>query len=123
MTDNLKVVLLLVLAPPLLALGIWLLFRLRRDPRERERRRREYVNLRGRLGDGIITEADREMLYYSYTIRGVVYMASQEIAPLVDRIAVSPERLIGGPVTLKYDVNNPANSIVICETWSGLRTT
>jgi hypothetical protein len=122
MTDNLKVILLLVLAPPLLGLGIWLLFRLRRDPRERERRRRDWVNLRGRLGDGVITEADHEMLYYSYSIRGVVYMASQEIAPLVDRIAVPPERLIGGPVTLKYDVNNPANSIVICETWSGLRT-
>jgi len=30
MTDNLKVVLLLALAPPLLALGVWLLFRLRR---------------------------------------------------------------------------------------------
>ena len=121
MTDNVKVVLLLVLAPPLLALGIWLLFRLRRDPRERERRRRDWVNLRGRLGDGVITEAEREMLYYSYTIRGVVYIASQDIAPLLDRIAVPPERLIG-PVTLKYDVNNPANSIVICETWSGLRT-
>ena len=120
MTDNLKVVLLLALAPPLLAFGIWLLFRLRRDPHERERRRRDYINLRGRLGDGLITEADHDMLYYSYSIRGVVYMASQDIAPLIDRIAIPPERLIG-PVTLKYDVNNPANSIVICETWSGLR--
>ncbi|MDP8982543.1 MAG: hypothetical protein M3O35_18350 [Acidobacteriota bacterium] len=120
MTDNWKVVLLLALAPPLLGFGVWLLFRLRRDPNERERRRRDYINLRGRLGDGLITEADHDMLYYSYSIRGVVYMASQDIAPLIDRIGIPPERLIG-PVTLKYDVNNPANSIVICENWSGLR--
>jgi len=32
-----------------------------------------------------------------------------------------PQRLIGA-VTLKYSPRNAANSIVVCEEWSGLRT-
>ena len=31
-----------------------------------------------------------------------------------------PDRLIG-PVYMKYTPRNPANSIIVCEQWSGLR--
>ena len=32
-----------------------------------------------------------------------------------------PGTVLVGPVTLKYSTRNPANSIIICEEWSGLR--
>jgi len=59
-------------------------------------------------------------LYYSYCIRGVQYEASQDITTLRDYLPSEPERLIG-VATLKYATNNPANSILICEEWSGVR--
>ena len=48
------------------------------------------------------------------------YTASQDIGTLRDRLPAEPERLIG-VASLKYSPNNPANSILICEDWSGLR--
>jgi hypothetical protein len=37
-----------------------------------------------------------------------------------DQLPDDTERL-GGMVTIKYSGQNPANSILICEEWSGLR--
>ena len=87
---------------------------------KRERRRRLSVNRDGRLGDAIITEATDDTLYYSYSIRGVQYAASQDISTLREKLPAEPDRLIG-IVSLKYAPKNPANSILICEEWSGLR--
>jgi hypothetical protein len=39
---------------------------------------------------------------------------------LRDLLPAEPERLIGWS-GMKYSSNNPANSILICEEWSGLR--
>lgn len=78
------------------------------------------VHLRGRLGDALITESSEDALYYTYSVRGVQYTASQDITNLRDRLPAEPERLIGH-VSLKYATNNPANSILLCEEWSGLR--
>ena len=111
--------LLLLLAGLLFLLGIWSLFRVRRDPKDRERRRRQAVNRYGRLGDAIITEVAGDTLYYSYSVRGVVYTASQDISQLKDVLPDKPERLVG-PVTLKYTPRNPANSIIVSENWSGV---
>ena len=36
-------------------------------------------------------------------------------------IPADSHRLIGRPASLKYSVQNPANSILLCEEWSGLR--
>src|ERR1051326_5435466 len=94
---------------------------MRGNPEKRERRRRLYLHQHGRLVDALITEATETMLYYSYSVRGVQYEASQDISALRDRLPIAPERLIG-PAGLKYSSKNPANSILVCEEWSGLRS-
>lgn len=93
---------------------------LRRSPEKRERKRRLEVNRQGRLGDAFITEANEESIYYQYWVNRVQYTASQDVASLRDRLPAPPERLIG-VASVKYAVRNPANSILICEEWSGLR--
>ena len=95
--------------------------RIRGTPEKRERKRRLLVHRQGRLGDAVITESSEDALYYSYSVRGVQYAASQDISTLRDHLPAEPERLIG-PASLKYATNNPANSILLCEEWSGLRT-
>jgi hypothetical protein len=50
----------------------------------------------------------------------VEYTASQDISKLRDRLPEDPQTWIG-PVTIKYLPRNPANSIVVCEDWSGFR--
>lgn len=113
--------LLLFAAAGLVGLLFWLLRRIRRDPEEKERRRRLAVNLTGRLGDAEITDVENNSVYYSYSVRGVAYTAAQDISRLREFLPDQPERLIG-PVSLKYAPGNPANSIIVCEDWSGLRT-
>jgi len=110
----------LAISAALIILGVYILFRIRRNPKDLEQRRRLAVNLHGRLGDATITEVHDGIIFYEYTVRGVVYTASQDISKLREHIPTDPDRLIG-PVGLKYSTQNPANSIVICEQWSGLR--
>jgi hypothetical protein len=121
MQQNLPIVILSIAAAALIALGL-LILRGRENPREREKRRRLAVNVRGRLADGNITEATASSIFYSYSVGGVEYATSQDIDELREVFTVEPERLIGCPVTVKYAMRNPANSIVVCEGWSGLRT-
>jgi len=90
------------------------------SPEKRERKRRLELHRHGRLGDALIAEATDALLYYSYSVRGVQYEASQDITALRHLLPAEPERLIG-PASLKYSSKNPANSILICEEWSGLR--
>ena len=90
------------------------------NPEKRERKRRLELHRHGRLGDALITEATDIMLYYSYSVGGVQYEASQDVSGLRNQLPPEPERLIG-PVSLKYSPRNPANSILVCEEWSGLR--
>src|SRR5882724_3031885 len=108
------------IAAGLVALAGGLALRGRSTPEKRERKRRLLVHQRGRLGDALITEASADALYYTYSVRGVQYEASQDITALRDRLPADPERLIG-LASLKYATNNPANSILICEEWSGVR--
>jgi len=105
----------------LLGLGLWLLFRSRTTPAERERKRRLAVNGKGRVCDASVMDVRDNALYYRYSIAGVKYAASQDISGLRELLPPDPSVLIG-PATLKYLPANPANSIVICEEWSGLRS-
>ncbi|HYL38748.1 MAG TPA: hypothetical protein VEV17_22715 [Bryobacteraceae bacterium] len=105
----------------LLAAGVYLLVRLRRKPKDKEKRRRLEINLHGRLGDATITELENDTVFYSYSVRGVTYTASQDISKLRDYLPANPERMIGQAASLKYTPQNPANSILVCEEWSGLR--
>jgi len=111
---------LLIGSAALVILGVYMLARIRRKPKDKEKRRRLSVNAYGRLGDATITEVQENTIYYEYSVRGVLYTASQDITQLREHIPTDPDRLIG-PVGLKYSVNNPANSIILCEDWSGLR--
>ena len=53
-------------------------------------------------------------------MNGADYRATQNVSSLREKMPAETHRSIG-PATLKYMVRNPANSIVICEEWSGLR--
>jgi hypothetical protein len=99
---------------------VYFLRRKRISPEELERRRRLEVYRRGRLIDGLITEIHEDTIYFSYLVNGAEYQATQNVSALRDKLPAEPHRSIG-PVTLRYVTRNPANSIVICEQWSGLR--
>ena len=95
---------------------------------EIERSRRDYLAATGRIVDGSITEthwiADAPeptpaVLVYRYRIAGVTYDAAQDVLPL--------GRLVRGvrvdlPVQVRFDPRNPGDSIVVAESWTGLRT-
>ncbi|HUJ51323.1 MAG TPA: hypothetical protein VLW25_14030 [Bryobacteraceae bacterium] len=118
---NLDLILILA-ALAVVALGVYLLLRWRRKPKDKEKRRRLTVNQYGRIGDATITDMQGDTLFYSYSVRGVSYTASQDVAALRDQMPANMERLIGRAASLKYSPQNPANSILICELWSGLRS-
>jgi hypothetical protein len=60
------------------------------------------------------------ILFYSYEIRGVAYTTSQDASEFKHLLPPETSNLIG-PTGMKYSSKNPANSILICEEWSGLR--
>ena len=88
-------------------------------PEERERQRRLALVAIGKMGDATLVEFRDDHLFYSYDVRGVEYTASQDISGLKSRIPIDLSEL--GPVAVRYDPRNPANSIVLAEHWSGLR--
>jgi hypothetical protein len=103
------------------AAAVWIVIRIRRKPKDKEQRRRLTVNQYGRLGDATITDVHDDTVFYEYSVRGVAYTASQDVSKLRDYLPANPDRLIGSAASLKYSPQNPANSILLCEEWSGLR--
>ena len=120
-TEGIQVAALCGVAVGLIALGAWVLARVHGTPEKRERKRRLNVHRHGRLGDAMISEATESTLYYFYTVRGVHYTASQDVSALREYLPADSHRLIG-VASLKYSSKNPANSILVCEEWSGLRS-
>ncbi|MGH9788403.1 MAG: DUF3592 domain-containing protein [Candidatus Acidiferrales bacterium] len=131
----------------LLLLGVVLWWRREEPtPGELERRRRLHVNRVGRITNGSVLELHEpsepggdsvpvpstslslgtggtgrmeQLLLYNYNVRGVEYQAAQDISFFRHRIDF--KRLAAGqPASVKYDPQNPTNSIVLCEEWSGL---
>ncbi len=103
--------------------------RARRPKPDREKVRRLWLSGTGRLTIGEtldVQESQDEkdqlvrLLIYRYDIAGVGYEASQDISKLGELVNLRTCRL-GQPVAVRYDPHNPGNSIVISETWSGLR--
>ena len=88
-------------------------------PQERERQRRLWLVSTGKMGDATLVEIRDDLLFYSYSVRGVEYIASQDISRLGERLPADLSAL--GAVAVKYDPRNPANSIVIAEDWTGIR--
>jgi hypothetical protein len=102
-----------------IALRAWLLRRPTAE--DEERQRRLLLNRVGKMADAMVLDILESTIQYSYDVRGVGYTATQDISMLQDRLP--PQRLsVAGPAAVKYDPRNPANSIVLCEDWSGLRT-
>jgi hypothetical protein len=91
-------------------------------PEELERLRRLHIHEQGKLGDAEIIDVDPATwtITYSYCVAGVGYTAAQDVTALHGLLPADPMTLIG-PVAIKFVPKNPANSIVLCEGWSGLR--
>src|ERR1700692_2431520 len=119
----------------ILAAGVVLLiayFFLRKKPKtaeELESERREWLHRIGRLTDGTVIDvqempgaANRSatFLIYHYDVAGVSYEASQDVTYLRQLINLHSCRL-GLPTSVRYDPQNPGNSIVVSERWMGLR--
>lgn len=112
-----------VAAVGLVALAAFFVVRYLRNrptPAELERRRRADINSRGKIGDGEVIDVEGVAVLYSYHVGGVGYEAAQDVSSLESYLPPDLMSMIG-PVSIKYDPRNPANSIVICESWSGLR--
>ncbi len=87
-------------------------------PEERERRRREALAARGKMGDAVLVEIRENLLFYTYAVRGVEYTASQDVSALAEWAPRDYSSIAS--VGVKFDPRNPANSIVLAESWSGL---
>lgn len=108
--------------------------RTRTSEEDLERIRRQDLVLGGRIIDGTVLdvteldplEAERpeglQLILYKYEIAGVAYECSQDITHLKDLIRIADIR-VGFPCSVRYDVHQPENSIVIAENWIGLRDT
>ena len=110
----------------ILGAAIWWLVRNylrgRPTPDEIERRRRGTLHREGKMGDGEIVDVETAsaLIAYSYSVAGVTYTASQDLSALQQLLPPDVMTMVG-PVSVKFDPRNPANSIVLCEEWSGLR--
>jgi hypothetical protein len=96
---------------------------------DKERERRVWINMNGRITDGTVMDVQEltgkggiahQLLIYQYDIAGVSYECSQDVTWLRHLIDLHSCRL-GLPASIKYDPKNPGNSIVIAEGWTGLR--
>jgi len=112
------------------AAALWSRLRKRPTAEEVEHSRREFLVQWGRLVDGTLLdvyEVDGEdgrsltMLLYNYRVSGVDYECSQEIGVLRSTAEVANIQL-GFPCSVRYQPGNPQNSIVIAESWNGLRS-
>jgi hypothetical protein len=95
---------------------------LRKRPTEAqlEQRRRALLELVGKMGDGTVTELLDYVVFYSYHVRGMEYLASQDLSVLEAQLPADRWAILG-PVSVKYDPRNPANSMILSEQWTGLR--
>lgn len=104
----------------------------RKTPEQREQERRQRIAAIGRITDGTVIDVcevpapnpdavhPAQLLVFHYDVAGVTYEASQDITSLRHFIDLHACRM-GIPTSVKYDPQNPGNSIVISEGWAGLR--
>ncbi len=113
--------------PVAAALAVWWALRRRKSAEEIERERRDHLVRHGRIIDGTILDWTEKsgmpgpgILLYSYDIAGVTYECAQDLTCLEDSVKIDTSCL-GMPASVRYDSKNPASSIIVAETWSGLR--
>ncbi len=119
--------------------AIYLLTRRKPSAEELERERRDLLARAGRITDGTImdtmvaqarTEPDPipaapedaaptpNIIVYNYRIAGVTYECAQDVSTLAEYVHDIRTDL---PIQVRYAPHNPGNSIVVAESWSGLR--
>jgi hypothetical protein len=122
----------LIAAGSAMVLGAYALLRRKtKSPAELERERRLWLDGVGRITDGTVIDvqelaaaesqrAPATLLIYKYDVAGVSYECSQDVTHLRQWINLHSCRL-GLHTSVKYDPQNPGNSLVISESWMGLR--
>jgi hypothetical protein len=65
-----------------------------------------------------ITANTPEIIIYNYRIAGVTYECAQDVSTLAEYVHDIRTDL---PIQVRYAPQNPGNSIVVAESWSGLR--
>jgi hypothetical protein len=102
----------------------------KKTPEQREAMRRQRINSLGRITDGTLLDVQEldsgnghaaQLVMYTYDVAGVQYECSQDVTSLRQFIDANTCR-IGDAASVKYDPQHPGNSIVVAETWCGLRT-
>ncbi len=111
-------------------LAAYLLLRRKpKGPDAQERERRAWLDRVGRITDGTVIDVQEmqsdgqkpaTFLIFQYDVAGVSYEASQDVTYLRQLINLQSCRL-GLPTSVRYDPQNPGNSIVVSERWMGLR--
>ena len=91
---------------------------------QREERRRTRLASVGRIVDGSLIdvaprESEPQTIIYQYRIAGVTYECSQDVSTLTQLVQ---NIRLDHPVQVRYNRANPADSIVVSETWNGLWT-
>ncbi len=122
----------LIAAGSAIVLGAYALLRRKpKSPAELERERRLWLDGVGRITDGTVIDVQElaaaesqrtpaTLLIYKYDVAGVSYECSQDVTHLRQWINLHSCRL-GLHTSVKYDPQNPGNSLVISESWMGLR--
>ncbi len=124
------------------SIASYVLTRRKPTPEEIERERRDLLARSGRITDGTIMDTmimetrstasstsetstqpegsapTPDIIVYNYRIGGVTYECAQDVTTLADYVHNIRTDL---PIQVRYAPHNPANSIVVAETWSGLR--
>ena len=115
-------------------LAVYSLLRRRSSPDELEHKRREMLVRQGRIIDGTVIDISDlsaeqsgrsnglKLILYKYDVAGVVYECSQDVTMLAHLVNIYDCRL-GFPASVRYDPHSPGNSLIVAETWSGLRDT
>lgn len=125
-----------------IGLAIYFFTRKRPTPEDLERERRDLIALTGRITDGTIMdtvvnrtsdatnstdelpEASEEttpipsVIVYNYRIAGVTYECAQDVTSLASYVRGVRSDL---PIQVRYAPRNPGNSIIVADSWSGLR--
>jgi hypothetical protein len=121
----------LVVVGGAVAAGTYSIFRRKpKTPAELERERRTWLDGVGRITDGTVIDVQEMLpadghhaavlLIYKYDVAGVSYECSQDVTYLRQWINLHSCRL-GLPTSVKFDPHNPGNSLVVSESWMGLR--
>jgi hypothetical protein len=121
----------LVAAGGVALMGVYALLRRKpKSPDDLERERRAWLEGTGRITDGTVIDVQElappenyrqaVMLIYKYDVAGVSYECSQDVTYLRQWINLHSCRL-GLHTSVKYDPQNPGNSLVVSENWMGLR--